>query len=498
MLNKTSRLDRLSLWGTGLKAGLAAIAAAFMLSTLSPVSAQQPTPDAPPTSEAPAEPPADVTAEPPAEMAAEPAAEEEAAPAEEEAAPTGLLASQQPLVVESGNTAWILTSTALVLLMTIPGLALFYGGMVRKKNVIAMVTQNFAITCLVSVLWMVVVYSLAFGTHTDESMNQWFGGFDLVMLTAVTSETAHAATADLPEYLWIVYQMTFAIITVALITGAYADRMKFLPMLIFSSLWAVLVYGPICHWVWGGGWIGALGAADFAGGTVVHINAGVAGLVAAILLGKRKGYPTENMAPHNVVLTMIGASLLWVGWFGFNAGSAWTADAASSVAMLNTQVATALAALVWMIIEMLHRGKASMLGLASGAVAGLVAITPAAGLVSPQASLVIGAAGGFGGYIGAVFLKKMLGYDDALDVFGIHGVCGIIGAILTGVFYQGDGVTMVDQVGKQATAVGATLVYSGGVSAVILLILKFTIGIRVNEEAEDEGLDTSLHGEAIH
>jgi len=468
-----------------------------MLSTLSPVSAQQPTPEAPPTVEAPA------TPEPPVPPVAPPeAAPAEAPPAEQasaaEAAPTGLLASQQAYVGESGNTSWILTSTALVLLMTIPGLALFYGGMVRKKNVIAMVTQNFAITCIVSVLWMVVVYSLAFGTHADESMNQWFGGFDLVMLNEVTAETSHAATADLPEYLWIVYQMTFAIITVALITGAYADRMKFLPMLIFSGLWAVLVYGPVCHWVWGGGWIGGLGALDFAGGTVVHINAGIAGLVAALILGKRKGYPTENMAPHNVVLTMIGASLLWVGWFGFNAGSAWTADAASSVAMLNTQVATALAAVVWMVIEMLHRGKASMLGIASGAIAGLVAITPAAGLVSPQASLIIGAAGGVAGYIGAVFLKKMLKYDDALDVFGIHAICGIVGAILTGVFAQGDDVTMMDQVVIQATAVGATIAYSAIMTAIILLVLKFTIGIRVSEEAEDEGLDVALHGESIH
>jgi Amt family ammonium transporter len=345
---------------------------------------------------------------------------------------------------------------------------------------------------------MVVIYSLAFGTNTDEAMNQWFGGFDLTMLTAVTAETSHAATADLPEYLWVVYQMTFAIITVALITGAYADRMKFLPMLIFSGLWAVLVYGPVCHWVWGGGWIGGLGALDFAGGTVVHINAGVAGLVAAIILGKRKGYPTENMAPHNVVYTMIGASLLWVGWFGFNAGSAWTADAASSVAMLNTQVATALAAIVWMVIEMLHRGKASMLGIASGAIAGLVAITPAAGLVSPQAALIIGAAGGLAGYIGAVFLKKALKYDDALDVFGIHAVCGIVGAILTGVFAQGDGVSVGDQVVIQATAVGATIAYSAVMTAIILLVLKFTIGIRVSEEAEDEGLDVALHGESVH
>ncbi len=490
-MNNFSRLDRLSLWGTGLKTGLAALAAAFIFTTLSPATAQ-PTPEAPATVEAPSMAPADAAA-PPVEAALEAAA----APTEE-AAPVALLASQQEYKGETGATAWILTSTALVLMMTIPGLALFYGGMVRKKNVIAIIAQNFAITCLISVLWVVVMYSIAFGTNTDEGLNQWFGGFDLAMLNHVTSATSHAATADLPEYLWIVYQMTFGIITVALITGSYADRLKFLPMLIFSGLWGILVYGPVCHWVWGGGWLGGLGALDFAGGTVVHINAGVAGLVAALVLGKRKGYPTENMAPHNVLLTMIGAALLWVGWFGFNAGSAWTADAASALAMLNTQIATALAAMVWMGIEMVHRGKASMLGLASGAVAGLVAITPAAGLVDTTAALVIGAAGGLGGYFGAVFLKRMLKYDDALDVFGVHGVCGIIGAILTGVFAQGDGVSMPDQVVIQLTAVGAVVAYSAIVTAVILLLLKFTIGLRVSEDAEIEGLDSSLHGEGIH
>jgi Amt family ammonium transporter len=495
MSNRISRLDRLSLWGTGLKAGLAALAAGFMFTTLAPASAQQPA--TPPTTEAV---PAPDTAPEVAPDAAPEAAtvEAEEAPPAEEAVLTGLLASQQPYVGESGATAWILTSTALVLLMTLPGLALFYGGMLRKKNVISIVAQCFAITAVVSVLWQVVIYSIAFGTNTDEAMNQWFGGFDLAMLSNVTAETSHSATADLPEYLWIVYQMTFAIITVALITGAYADRMRFIPMLIFSALWAVLVYGPICHWVWGGGWLGGLGALDFAGGTVVHINAGVAGLVAAFVLGKRKGFPTENMAPHNVVLTMVGAALLWVGWFGFNAGSAWTADAGSSLAMLNTQVATAMAVVIWMLIELVHRRKASMLGLASGAVAGLVAITPAAGLVDPTAALIIGAAGGLGGYFGAVFLKKLLGYDDSLDVFGIHGVCGIIGAILTGVFAQGDGVSMVQQVGIQFTAVGATIAYCAVVTLVLLLILKFTIGLRVKPEAEEEGLDYTLHGEAVH
>ncbi|MBI1340580.1 ammonium transporter [bacterium] len=414
----------------------------------------------------------------------------------QDAAPQ-LLASQQPLVVESGNTSWILTSTALVLMMTIPGLALFYGGMVRKKNFVTIVAQCFAITALISVLWVVIMYSLAFGTNADGTLNAYIGSLDLVMLANVTSETAHAATADLPEYLWIVYQMTFAIITVALITGAYADRMKFTSMLVFSGLWGVLVYAPICHWVWGGGWLGGLGALDFAGGTVVHINAGVAGLVAALVIGKRKGYGSENMAPHNVVYTMVGASLLWVGWFGFNAGSAWTADAGSSVAMLNTQIATALGVLVWMVIEMIHRGKATMLGLASGAIAGLVAITPAAGLVDPAAALAIGGAGGAAGYFGAVFLKKMLRYDDSLDVFGVHGVCGIVGAVLTGVFAQGEGVSMAEQVVTQITAVGATIAYCGVMTFVILMLVKFTLGLRVTAEDEDEGLDLALHREAV-
>jgi Amt family ammonium transporter len=422
---------------------------------------------------------------------------EEAAPEAEEAAAT-LLASQQPYVGESGNTSWILTSTALVLMMTIPGLALFYGGMVRQRNVISTISQSFVITCLVSVLWVVAGYSIAFGANTSESLNAYFGGFDLVMLNHVTAETSHAATADLPEYLWIVYQMTFAIITVALIFGAAVERIKFSAVVVFGSLWALLVYSPICHWVWGGGWLGGLGALDFAGGTVVHINSGIAALVLALVLGKRKGLGHDNMAPHNLVYTMIGAALLWVGWFGFNAGSAWTADAASSVAMLNTQIATALAAIVWMFIEWMHRGKPGMLGLASGAVAGLVAITPAAGLVDPNAALIIGAAGGAGGYFGAVILKHMLKYDDSLDVFGIHGVCGIIGALLTGVFAQGDGVSMPDQVVIQATAVGATVAYTAVATLIIALVVKFTVGLRAKPEAETEGLDSALHGEVLH
>jgi Amt family ammonium transporter len=417
--------------------------------------------------------------------------------AEEEAAAPDLLASQQALALETGNTSWILTSTALVLMMTIPGLALFYGGLTRQRNIINTVAMIFAITCVISVLWQVVIYSIAFGTNGNAEMNKWFGGFDLLMLNHVTDETSHSATADLPEWLWVVYQMTFAIITVALVVGSYVERMKFMPMLVFSALWGVLVYGPICHWVWGGGWLGDLGAMDFAGGTVVHINAGVAGLMCALVLGKRKGLGSENMAPNNLVYTMIGAALLWVGWFGFNAGSEWAADAVAARAMLNTQVATAIAAITWMIIEWAHRGKPGMLGLASGAIAGLVAITPAAGLVNPDAALIIGAAGAAGAYFGAVILKNLLKYDDSLDVFGIHGVAGIIGAILTGVF--GLGVEdVMGQVMIQLTAVGATIGYVAVMTLIILIVVRLVFGLRAKPEAETEGLDQALHGETLH
>jgi Amt family ammonium transporter len=300
--------------------------------------------------------------------------------------------------------------------------------------------------------------------------------------------------------------MTFAIITPALIAGAFAERMRFSSMLIFMGLWQLVVYAPIAHWVWGGGFLGSgmltggKAVLDFAGGTVVHINAGVAGLMSAIVLGRRRGFGTENMAPHNLVLTMIGASLLWVGWFGFNAGSELAADGLAGAAMVNTQVATAIAALVWMFVEWGHRGKPTLLGLASGAVAGLVAITPACGFVNPMGSMIVGAAGGAGGYFGAVFLKRMFRYDDSLDAFGVHGVCGIIGALLTGVLADtainslGDGASIV----TQAVGVGVTIAYTAVVSVILLLVLKFTIGIRVNEDEEIEGLDASLHGETLH
>lgn len=444
-------------------------------------------------------PPAAEAAAPAPEEAA-PAATEEAAPATAEAAAPALMAHQVKLELDGAGTAWILTSTALVLMMTIPGLALFYGGMVRRKNVIATVAQSFAVTCVVTIVWMAITYGMAFGVNPDETLNKYVGSFDVLFLSGVTTETAFSAAKGLPEMLWIVYQMTFAIITPALIAGAFAERMKFSALLLFTTLWAVFVYAPICHWVWGGGWLSGAGVLDFAGGTVVHINAGVAGLMCALVLGKRKGYGAENMAPSNLVYTMIGASLLWVGWFGFNAGSEWAADGIASAAMLNTQIAAAAAALSWMIVEWVERKKPGMLGLASGAVAGLVAITPAAGFVNPQGALIIGIIGGGAAYVGAVWLKRLLKYDDSLDAFGVHGIAGIVGALLTGALADpainslGEGAT----VAKQMLGIGATIAWSGVVTLIILFICKFTTGLRVSEEGEVEGLDLSLHGEALH
>jgi Amt family ammonium transporter len=447
-----------------------------------------------------APPAAEAAAPAPAPEEAAPAATEEAAPAAAEAAAPALMAHQAKLELDGSGTAWILTSTCLVLMMTIPGLALFYGGMVRRKNVIATVAQSFAVTCVVTIVWMAITYGMAFGVNPDETLNKYVGSFDVLFLSGVTTETAFSAAKGLPEMLWIVYQMTFAIITPALIAGAFAERMKFSALLLFTTLWAVFVYAPICHWVWGGGWLSGAGVLDFAGGTVVHINAGVAGLMCALVLGKRKGYGAENMAPSNLVYTMIGASLLWVGWFGFNAGSEWAADGIASAAMLNTQIAAAAAALSWMIVEWVERKKPGMLGLASGAVAGLVAITPAAGFVNPQGALIIGIIGGGAAYVGAVWLKRLLKYDDSLDAFGVHGIAGIVGALLTGALADpainslGEGAT----VAKQMLGIGATIAWSGVVTLIILFICKFTTGLRVSEEGEVEGLDLSLHGEALH
>ncbi|MBI1260291.1 MAG: ammonium transporter [Rhizobiales bacterium] len=404
--------------------------------------------------------------------------------------------------INSGDTAWMLTSTALVLLMTIPGLALFYGGMVRKKNVVAMATQNFAIVALMSVLWMIIGYSLAFSD--GGALNAYVGGFSNVFLAGLTVDSV---SGTIPESVFMVFQMTFAIITPALITGAFADRMKFSSMLVFMGLWMVLIYAPICHWVWGGGFLGGDGVLDFAGGTVVHINAGIAGLVACLVLGPRKGYGTENMAPHNVVLTMIGASLLWVGWFGFNAGSELAADGRAGYAMVVTQIATAAAALAWMFAEWIVHKKPTLLGLCSGAVAGLVAITPASGFVDPMGSLWIGIAAGVICFIASTAVKRALGYDDALDVFGVHCVGGIVGAVLTGVFAT-MAVTGADsavggidgnwgQVYIQLKGILATLVYSGIGSFVLLMIVKIFFGLRVTPQEEVEGLDISLHGEVV-
>jgi len=424
-------------------------------------------------------------------------------------------AAEAPPKIDSGDTAWMLTSVALVLMMTVPGLALFYGGMVRKMNVLSTLMQSFAITCLVTVLWMVVNYSTAFTAGTP-----YLGGLGRAFLQGIVSDIAagskkipsvSALAPTIPEMVYMCFQMTFAIITPALIAGAFAERMKFSAMLWFMALWATLVYAPVAHWVWGPdgflssgndkAWVHVL---DFAGGTVVHINAGVAGLVSALVLGKRRGLGHEHMAPHNLVLTLIGASLLWVGWFGFNAGSAATAGLQAGMAMAVTQIATAAAGLSWMFLEWLLRGKPSVLGICSGAVAGLVAITPASGFVGPAGALVIGLLAGICCYWGAVWLKGRLGYDDALDAFGVHAVGGIAGALLTGVFAIGEyGGTpgLIEgnaaQVLYQAIGIAIVVAYDAAVTLVILKLLDATIGIRVSEETERDGLDLSLHGEVV-
>jgi ammonium transporter, Amt family len=413
-------------------------------------------------------------------------------------APAAPPAAPPPPKLDSGDTAWMLTSTALVLMMTIPGLALFYGGMVRKKNVLATVMQSFAITCLVTVLWMIIGYSWAF-----TSGSSILGGNSRFLLLGMGTDSLNAT---IPESVFMCFQMTFAIITPALICGAFADRMKFSAMMWFMGLWSLFVYSPIAHWVWGpGGWLAGIGVLDFAGGTVVHINAGVAGLMCALVLGKRKGLGTENMAPHNLVLTMIGASLLWVGWFGFNAGSAVASNGQAGMAMAVTQIATATAALAWMFVEWALKGKPSILGICSGAVAGLVAITPASGFVDPIGALVIGVAAGVGCYWGATSLKHMMGYDDSLDAFGVHAVGGIIGALLTGVFARkainSAGSGLIDgnasQVMTQIYGILGTLIYDAVATLIILFIIKMVIGLRVTEEAERDGLDLSLHGEVV-
>jgi len=433
-----------------------------------------------------------------------------------------VFAEDAPAKIDTGDTAWMLTSTALVLMMTIPGLALFYAGMVRKKNVLATLMQSFAVCCLVTITWMVVGYSLAFTNGTGATA-PYVGDLSRLFLNGIADHIAkggdvpftlgagtdNATVYTIPETVYMIYQMTFAIITPALIAGAFADRMKFSAMCVFMVLWSILVYCPIAHVVWSAtGVVGTtIGAIDFAGGTVVHINAGVAGLVCALVLGKRVGYGHENMSPFNLTYAVIGASMLWVGWFGFNAGSAVGANGRAGMAMTATQIATAAAALAWMFAEWVAKGKPSVLGIISGAVAGLVAITPAAGFVLPGPALIIGVAAGIVCFWAATSLKHILGYDDSLDTWGVHGIGGIVGALLTGVFAYGplsatdaspDGtVGGLDQLLKQAEAVGVTLVWSGLISFVLLKIIDVVIGLRVTSDQEVEGLDVVLHGERI-
>lgn len=417
----------------------------------------------------------------------------EAAPAEE--------AAPEP-TLDSGNTAWIIVATALVLMMTLPGLALFYAGMVRKKNVLGTMMHSLSAVALVSVLWVVIGYSLAFGSG-EGGIYQFVGGLDKVMLSGIAPSTL---SGTIPESLFMVFQMTFAIITVAIMAGSFAERMKYSAFMLFSGLWVLAVYAPICHWVWSSsGWLFGAGALDFAGGTVVHINAGVAGLVAAYVLGRRVGLGREPMAPHNLTLTVIGAGLLWVGWFGFNAGSALAANGTAAMAMVVTQVAAAAAALAWLATERVVRGRASVLGGVSGAVAGLVAITPAAGFVDVSGALAIGAISGVVCFWGTTHLKRLLKADDSLDAFGLHGIGGIVGAILTGVFAsatimgkaEADMTPMMSQLWVQVEGVLATIIYSGVVTFILLKIVDVVIGLRVSEEEEREGLDVSQHGERV-
>ncbi len=405
--------------------------------------------------------------------------------------------------ISAGDTAWVMTSAVLVLLMTIPGLALFYGGMVRKKNLLSTMMHSFSVAALISVLWMVVGYSLAFTEG-----NKVIGGFDRVLLHGMGVDVAKEMTtvapnaSSIPESVFMFFQMTFAVISTAIISGAFAERMKFSAMMWFSGLWFLLVYVPVCHWVWGGGFMAHGGVMDYAGGTVVHISAGSAGLVAALVLGRRVGYGKEAMPPHNMAFTLMGAAMLWVGWFGFNAGSAVAANASAGMAMAVTQISAAVGALVWLACEKVAGHRPSALGLASGAVAGLVGITPAAGFTDPQGALFIGALTALACYFSVAVLKRKLGYDDSLDAFGIHGFGGIAGAILTGVFFNntifGGEAQIGSQILIQLKDVVITLIYSSAVSFVLLkLIGKFGGGLRVEHDVEREGLDLNIHGERV-
>ena len=480
--------------------GLApALAIAALVGLSAPSHAQTPSPaptaDAAPVAAAPA----------PAALAAAPSSPPACAAASSDGKTPAVLEKCTP---SSGDTAWMMTSMALVLMMTIPGLGLFYGGMVRKKNVGDTVMTSFAICALVTVIFAVLTYSLAF-----TSGSPYIGGMGRFMLSGMISSvadgtgTASPLAPTIPESVYMCFQMTFAIITPALIAGAFAERMKFSAMLWYIGLWSVFVYAPVAHWVWGpDGFLNNFNAdakfhvLDFAGGTVVHINAGVSGLICALMLGKRR----DMGPPHNMVYTFIGAGLLWVGWFGFNAGSAVSAGVVAGMAMTVTQIATAVAALVWMFVEWAHRGKPTVVGLCSGAVAGLVAITPASGFVGPFGSIMIGAAAGVVCYLGATSLKHVFGYDDALDCFGVHGVGGILGAILTGVFAVsqiGGAAGLLEgnaqQVVNQVIGVGIVIIYDAIVTFIILAIIKAVIGLKVSEEIEREGLDLALHGEVV-
>lgn len=419
------------------------------------------------------------------------------APAATEAAPAEA-AAEAPATLNVGNTAFMIVATVLVILMTIPGLALFYGGLVRQKNMLSVLMQIFVVFSLISVLWSAYGYSLAFSEG-----NMIIGGLSKAFLSGITTESL---TGDIPEYVFLTFQMIFAALTPGLIVGGFAERMKFSAVLLFTALWVTFAYIPIAHMVWGGGYLGELGAKDFAGGTVVHINAGVAALIGAIMLGKRIGYGKEAMPPHNLVMTMIGASLLWVGWFGFNVGSELAADSTAGMVLVNTQLATAAAVLGWIFAEWLFRGKPSMLGAASGAVAGLVAITPACGFIGPMGSIILGFTASFISLWGVTKLKAALGYDDSLDVFGVHGLAGIWGAVGTGVLMASglggvgfdEGVTMGDQVTTQIIAVVVTLIWTTIVSVILYKLVDAVVGLRVSEEYEREGLDTTEHGERAY
>ena len=428
----------------------------------------------------------------------------EAAPAADAApAATEEAAAEEPAKLDSGDTAWMIVATVLVVAMSIPGLALFYGGLVRTKNMVSVLTQVLVGFSLLSIVWVLYGYSLAF---TDGgSLNQYIGGFDKAFLAGITPDTLLDG-GTIPEYVFATFQLTFAAITPLLIIGGFAERMKFSAVMLFSVLWVTFAYIPIAHMVWGGGLLSELGAKDFAGGTVVHMNAGLAALVGALVLGKRIGYGKEPMPPHSITLTMVGASLLWVGWFGFNVGSELAADGTAGLAAINTQAATAAAVVGWIFAEWIIRGKPSLLGGVSGAIAGLVAITPACGFLGPVGSIALGFVASLIAFWAVVSLKKWLGYDDSLDVFGIHGVAGLVGALGTGVLMSTDfggvgydeGVTMSSQMYAQVVAVGVTLVWDVVVSYILFKIIDLVIGLRVSEEAEREGLDTVEHGERAY